>query len=222
MPPILQNVSVKLLLELFKGKEKPKIVHCLENGPMRFSQLQKKLDPISKKVLSTQLRKLEEVGLIQRQVFPETPVRVEYSVTPLLIQARQLFNAVKTWEDFYRQNYQDRIKNKDLITARHAFGLMIEIFGDKWTSDIIFALSEGSKRFGQIKRELAPITQRVLTEHLRDLEHYGFVDRTVYDQKPLHVEYGLTDLCETLNDIGHELIKYTEVYMQWREKNPLE
>ena len=68
--------TVDLLLDLFKGKEKPRIVGHLRNGPLRFRELQKLLEPISKKVLSTQLKSLEEVGLIERKVFPETPVRV--------------------------------------------------------------------------------------------------------------------------------------------------
>ena len=218
----LKETAVKLMLELLKGKEKPKIVHCLEEKPMRFSELQKTLTPISKKVLSSQLHKLEEVGLIQRTVYPETPIRVEYSLTPLMMNARQLIEAVKEWEDFYRHNYADRIKNRELITSTHAFGLVLELLGDKWKAEIIFALRDGPKRFGQLKKDLAPITQRVLTEQLRDLEHYGFVSRSIYDKKNLHVEYELTELSYTFKKVGIELIEYTKVYNQWREKNPLE
>ena len=209
---------IDLLLDLFKGKEKPRIVNNLRTGPLRFSELHKILEPISKKVLSTQLKQLEEVGLIERTVYPATPIRVEYSTSPLIDQAQPLFKEIKKWEDFYRDNYNDRIKNDEIKTATHPFGLILEILGDKWKPEIIYALAEHNKRFGELKKELFPISQRVLTQQLRDLEHYGFITRTVHDQKNLHVEYALTDLAETLQPIGIEMQLYHDFYIKWKHE----
>ncbi|MEO0495699.1 MAG: helix-turn-helix domain-containing protein [Actinomycetota bacterium] len=64
----------------------------------------------------------------------------------------------------------------------------------KWQILILFALEDGALRFGQVKRTLGDITQRVLTENLRSLERDGLVSRTVEPGPPVAVYYELTDL----------------------------
>ena len=221
MDKTIVDNGVKLILALFKGKEKPKIIGCLKNGPLRFSELQKQITPISKKVLTDQLRKLEEAGLIQRTVIVEPNNHVEYSITPLLAQAQPLFNEIKKWEDYYRENYSDYLVDDLENVSKHPFDLIINILGDKWKPEIIYSLHDGKKRFGEIKKELFPISQRVLTQHLRDLERYGFISRVIHDNKILHVEYSLTDLCYTFKNIGIETVKYYQHYLHWKEKSPL-
>lgn len=223
MEKLTEKHGINLLLALFKGKEKPRIVGHLRNSPLRFSELQKLLEPISKKVLSTQLKSLEEVGLIERKVFPETPVRVEYSITPLVEEAQPLFKAIKDWEDYYRLNYDHCILSDEFKSSSHPFDLILKILGDKWKPEIIYALSDRNKRFGELKKDLFPISQKVLTQHLRELEHYGFISRTVLNEKKLHVEYALTQLPETLSPIGIQMNIYYNVYLKWKqEKKPLD
>ena len=219
MEKSVSNDNVKLVLSLFKGKEKPKIIHYLKEEPLRFNELKNKLGSISKKVLSEQLKDLEYVGFVERTVYPEVPVRVVYSVTPLLNKAQPLFDSIHQRELFYIENYGNQILTECLLNPNHPFDLIFTILGDKWKPEILFTLKYGKKRFGQIKKELSPISQKVLTQQLRDLEKYGFINRNVIDTKNLNVEYSLTDLCYTLNKIGIEIKKFSQLYLS-NEKHP--
>lgn len=71
---------------------------------------------------------------------------------------------------------------------------MLSRLGDKWTILIIMQLRDQPKRFGELKRAVVGISQRMLTLTLRALERDGIVSRTVYPTVPPSVEYALTDL----------------------------
>ena len=66
--------------------------------------------------------------------------------------------------------------------------------GDKWSILILFCLVDGPDRFNSLKSRIEGISQRMLTQTLRDMERDGFVERTVYPQVPVKVEYELTEL----------------------------
>ncbi|WP_050933038.1 winged helix-turn-helix transcriptional regulator, partial [Vibrio harveyi] len=66
--------------------------------------------------------------------------------------------------------------------------------GDKWSLLILFALVDGSERFNALKSRIEGISQRMLTQTLRDLEREGYVNRTVHPEVPVRVEYELTKL----------------------------
>lgn len=70
--------------------------------------------------------------------------------------------------------------------------------GDKWSILILFSLVDGPDRFNSLKSRIEGISQRMLTQTLRDLERDGYVERTVYPQVPVKVEYELTELGEGL------------------------
>ena len=70
--------------------------------------------------------------------------------------------------------------------------------GDKWSVLIVFGLGDGPRRFGEIKRMLGGISQRMLTLTLRGLERDGLVTRTVFPTIPPRVDYELTDLGRSL------------------------
>lgn len=74
----------------------------------------------------------------------------------------------------------------------------LELISDKWVTAIIYVLSQGTKRYGQLHREIGDVSQRMLTRTLRELERDGLVKRTVYPTNPPTVEYSLTSLGETL------------------------
>jgi len=84
--------------------------------------------------------------------------------------------------------------------------------GDKWSTLAIVALSSGAKRFGELRRKLEGISQKMLTQTLRNLERDGLVLRTLYDERPLRVEYELTAL-------GHTLIPHLVALKEWSERN---
>ncbi len=70
----------------------------------------------------------------------------------------------------------------------------VDVVGGKWKPLVLWALSEQPRRFGALRRELPGVSEKVLTQQLRELERDGIVRRTVYDQVPPGVEYSLTEL----------------------------
>lgn len=77
----------------------------------------------------------------------------------------------------------------------------LEVIGGRWKVLILRELLPGVKRFGQLHRALNGITQKMLTQQLRELEEDGIIHREVYLQVPPKVEYSLTTLGESLKPI---------------------
>ncbi len=73
--------------------------------------------------------------------------------------------------------------------------------GGKWKLPIIIALKEGYTRFNELQRAIAGISAKVLSSELKDLELNGFVNRHVYSETPVVVEYELTDYSLTLHPV---------------------
>ena len=69
----------------------------------------------------------------------------------------------------------------------------LKLIGGKWKIAILHALSMGPIRFGELKRNLSPITQQMLTKQLRELEKDNLINRKVFDVVPPKVEYSLTE-----------------------------
>jgi DNA-binding HxlR family transcriptional regulator len=74
----------------------------------------------------------------------------------------------------------------------------LDRIADKWTCLIVYALADGPRRHGQLRREIQGISQKMLTQTLRSMERDGLVQRTVIDIIPPHVEYALTPLGRTI------------------------
>lgn len=77
----------------------------------------------------------------------------------------------------------------------------LEIIGGKWKGVILYHLLERTYRFGELKRAMQGITQRMLTKQLRELEADGIVNRKVYAEVPPKVEYSLTEVGESLRGV---------------------
>ncbi|WP_254568321.1 helix-turn-helix domain-containing protein [Oscillatoria sp. HE19RPO] len=77
----------------------------------------------------------------------------------------------------------------------------LAIIGGRWKVLILQELFSGVKRFGELHRALAGITQKMLTQQLRELERDGIINRMVYAQVPPKVEYSLTEFGMTLRPI---------------------
>lgn len=71
---------------------------------------------------------------------------------------------------------------------------VLDKISDKWSMLLVMTLASGPKRFNQIRREVPDISQKMLTQTLRDLQRDGMVSRRVFDTKPPSVEYCLTPL----------------------------
>lgn len=88
------------------------------------------------------------------------------------------------------------------------------IMGDKWKLLIVRDLLGGTKRFGELKKSLTGISQKVLTQHLRAMEASGLVSRKVYAEVPPRVEYSLTELGHSVRGIHDALFQWGEAYQQ--------
>jgi DNA-binding HxlR family transcriptional regulator len=74
---------------------------------------------------------------------------------------------------------------------------LLDLLANKWAALAIGALQDGALRFGEVRRRLEGVSPKVLTATLRRLEAAGLVDRTVFAEVPLRVEYALTPLGES-------------------------
>ena len=95
-----------------------------------------------------------------------------------------------------------------------AISATLSILGGKWKILILFALSEGVKRFNELRRLVPGVTQRMLTAQLRELEAQHIVTRTVFAQVPPKVEYELSDIGKTLTPVLCALKKWGACYLE--------
>ena len=89
---------------------------------------------------------------------------------------------------------------------------VLDRIGDKWSMLLVMTLATGPRRFNQLHREIPDISQKMLTQTLRDLQRDGLVSRRVFDTKPPSVEYQLTTL-------GHSLIVPFGHLIEWANKS---
>ncbi|MFD9738229.1 winged helix-turn-helix transcriptional regulator [Umezawaea sp. NPDC059074] len=85
--------------------------------------------------------------------------------------------------------------------------------GDKWSVVVICRLSDGPRRFNELKRLTDGITQRMLSATLRHLERDGLATRTVHPTVPPSVEYALTDAGHSLHEVLAQLVRWTESHV---------
>jgi DNA-binding HxlR family transcriptional regulator len=90
------------------------IIRELLTGTKRFGQLKNSLEGIAQKTLTAHLRYMEEHGLITRQVFPEVPPRVEYTLTELGTSLKPIHDAMWKWGEKFQENKKPN-KNKNLV-----------------------------------------------------------------------------------------------------------
>ena len=96
---------------------------------------------------------------------------------------------------------------------------ILSLIGDKWTVMIVAALLERPRRFNDIKRTIAGISQQMLTRTLKALERDGMVSRTVRPTVPPQVEYALTDLGFSLAQPVRELGEWARTHLSTIERN---
>ncbi len=108
------------------------------------------------------------------------------------------------------------MKSKDL--PKCPIETTLKMLGCKWKVLIIRELLTGTKRFGELKKAVTGITQKVLTSKLREMEELGLLEREVYPQIPPKVEYTLTDIgyslrpvLESLKGWGKDYKRYTKL-----------
>ncbi|MGI9326281.1 MAG: winged helix-turn-helix transcriptional regulator [Pseudomonadales bacterium] len=97
--------------------------------------------------------------------------------------------------------------DKDCPTRR-----LMTFISDKWIPGIIFALSDGPHRTGELSRRLPSISKKMMTQTLRNLEAWGMVRRKVFHQVPPKVEYSLTA-------VGRKFAEPLALLCEWAEAN---
>lgn len=98
----LPACPVETTLTLIGNKWKVLIIRDLLTGTKRFGELKKSIGSVSQKVLTSQLRAMEEDGLIHREVYAEVPPRVEYSLTELGWSLQSILDAMVSWGNNYK------------------------------------------------------------------------------------------------------------------------
>lgn len=214
---IMTHTPVQLTLSIIKDKWKNRILWNLHRSDLRFNELQKILNPISKKVLSSKLQEMENHGLIKKDIYLETPLRVIYSITDLGKSLKPIFDAMDFWGQYFITFH--KTSNNELPIELDV--LTLSIIGDKWTDRILKELDPQPKRFAQLKKDLHPISQKVLTECLRELESLSLVQRTIYPEVPPKVEYSLTELGWSLKPLLTEMHHWGINYKKRYEKKEI-
>ena len=95
---------------------------------------------------------------------------------------------------------------------------VLDLIADKWTTLVIHILAGGTYRYGDLERAIDGISQKMLTQTLRELERNGLVLRKVFPEVPPHTEYSLTDLGLTLIEPLDALCAWAEQHMPALEK----
>ena len=90
----------------------------------------------------------------------------------------------------------------------------LTLIGDKWKVLILRDLMNKTLRFGELKRSIGTVSQKVLTAQLRDLEHDGLVHREVFAEVPPRVEYSLTDTGRSLEPVIDSMRIWGESYQK--------
>ncbi len=98
----------------------------------------------------------------------------------------------------------------DAYLAECPSRMLLDRIADKWVSLVVNALADGPRRYTDLQRKLASVSQKMLTQTLRHLERDGLVTRTVFAAVPVRVEYELTPL-------GHSLLPVMRAVKDWAQ-----
>lgn len=99
-------------------------------------------------------------------------------------------------------------------------GPAFDVIGGKWKAAILWELAAGPVRFGELKRRLSGVTEKMLTQQLRELESDHLVTRTVFPEVPPRVEYALTAWGERLNAALAPVADWGEAYARAMGRYP--
>jgi len=106
----------------------------------------------------------------------------------------------------------------NVLSAQCPTRMVLDLIADKWTTLVIYLLAQGTRRYGELQREIGGISQKMLTQTLRKLEEDGLVKRTVYPEVPPRTEYALTELGLTLKEPLGALCQWAVAHLGEVEK----
>ena len=122
-----------------------------------------------------------------------------------------MFPAFRRFKKIFEVAVMDEVKAKKELPACPV-ETTLTLIGDKWKVLILRDLMPGTKRFGELKKSVGNVSQKVLTVQLRAMEESGLVHREVYAEVPPRVEYSLTELGKSLKPILDSMWAWGEGY----------
>ena len=109
------------------------------------------------------------------------------------------------------------VRNADtpsVFNAKCGSQRVLDLIADRWTALVIYALAEGTQRYSELQRTIGGVSQKMLTQTLRNLERDGLVKRQVYPVVPPKVEYTLTPIGQTLIEPLRAICKWAEEHLR--------
>jgi DNA-binding HxlR family transcriptional regulator len=202
MPRQKKTVLCPLGVVGVSGKWKFWIWYRLLDGTKRFGQLQRLLPQASRQMLTIQLRELEQVGVLHREVYEQQPPKVEYSLT----------DPAHCVEPALRQMYAWGKRSSAQIGMEYDEWLVR--LGGRWTFWIWYLLLGGPKRFGDLQRLLPHASRQMLTLHLHELEQMSVLYRRAPAPGSPKAEYTLTDLGKRSEPMLRQLVAWGRWYCE--------
>ena len=124
---------------------------------------------------------------------------------------------VGTWKCY--THCMVRIVDKpNVFNAQCGSQRVLDLIANRWTTLVIYALAKGTQRYSQLQRTVGGVSQKMLTQTLRNLERNGLVRRQVFPVVPPKVEYTLTPIGQTLIDPLRAVCKWAEEHLQELEQ----
>ena len=102
--------------------------------------------------------------------------------------------------EYCSQPTLDRVATMNIFDTSCEAHQILEHIANKWTILIVFALTQGTKRYSELKKQIIGVSPKMLIQNLRNLERCGLIDRKIYPIVPPKVEYSLTTLGESFTE----------------------
>jgi DNA-binding HxlR family transcriptional regulator len=111
-----------------------------------------------------------------------------------------------------RKENSTNTQNEQIINSTCGMAYTLNILGGRWKPAILCRLSNGTMRYGELKKDIEGISERMLVAQLRELEVDGIVERIVYAEVPPRVEYRLTKLGNSLTPVLSAMSKWGDMH----------
>ncbi|MCX6317644.1 MAG: helix-turn-helix domain-containing protein [Bacteroidetes bacterium] len=110
-----------------------------------------------------------------------------------------------------RKENSVNLKNERALESECPFIFTLSLIGKRWKPAILWKMTHGYNRFGELKKEIPQVSEKMLSQHLREMEADGLIARKIYPEMPPRVEYTLTKLGISLQPVLNQL-------NQWGQK----
>lgn len=116
-----------------------------------------------------------------------------------------------------RKESSTNLRNEGIINNSCGMAYTLNIIGGRWKPAILFRLKEGTMRFGELKKDIEGISERMLVAQLRELEADGLVQRIVYAEVPPRVEYRMTKLGNSIEPVLTAMSNWGNMHREKRK-----